>query len=116
MFVVFIEAIIITVANPALRYTMTGPRTSILEVSAGHLLATVTFVGTIPAIIFGIALPTIRDTTPVRAAEMRITTSHVRTIHFVAVIATIILVIAFERFRDTSLILALEFGHAARGY
>lgn len=95
---------------------MAGPRTRVLIIGARFLIATVTFVRSIAAIVFGVAFPTVRNASAIGATEMRGATSYIRAIHFVAVITAVIFVVTFEGARDATQVLALEFRQAARWY
>lgn len=109
LLVVFVETIIISVTNPALRDAMAGSRTRELIVSASFLATRVAFIGTIAAVIFRVAFPSVGDAAAVFALELGGAAGHVHAAGLVAEVPTVVFSVALECHGDAAARLALEF-------
>lgn len=111
--ILLVEAIVITVAHPALRNAMVCARASELKVSTRPLFTETTLIRTISAIVFTVAFPHVRYATFVKAGELRSAASHVAAFEFVRIITTIVLLITLEIQWYTTTRFTLEFIRAA---
>lgn len=109
LFVLFIKAVVVTVAHPRLRYAVAGSRARELEVGTRFLGTKVTFVRSIAAVIFTIAFPHVRNAAAVGTCKLRRRTGHIYAFKFIGMIAAIVLLIAPEIQWNAATRFTLEF-------